>query len=189
MYNALYGKGKCLDGLAHCKATGDNSICSKADNYCAINVEEVLDIVANRDEYDIRELSPDPFPYNFYFAYLNMPKVQKALGAFTNYSDYSATVGDAFGTTGDDGREVMTIEDVRKLLKQGIYVVSYAGDAGMLGLIPLFSSSNIPRRLQLQLARQPSRRRSRRRARICVRRVRQHHDLRPHRARAGQAGR
>jgi Serine carboxypeptidase len=138
MYQSLFGKGKCLDGLARCKATGNNTICSNADNFCAVNVEEVLDIVANRDEYDIRELMPDPFPYNFYFAYLNTPKVQKAVGAYTNYSDYSATVGNAFGTTGDDGREAMTIEDVQKLLKQGVYVVSYAGDAGMILVSSLF---------------------------------------------------
>lgn len=62
------------------------------------------------------------FPYNFYTAYLNTPKVQSAIGAATNFTDFSAAVGEAFGTTGDDGREDGTVEDVRKLLQQGIMV-------------------------------------------------------------------
>ena len=43
-----------------CAATGSNDICSAADNYCADNVESIYDEVLNRDEYDIRELDPDP---------------------------------------------------------------------------------------------------------------------------------
>ena len=58
MYNALYAKGGCVDGIKECYATGDNKICSKHDNYCADNVEFLLDDPANRDEYDIRELYP-----------------------------------------------------------------------------------------------------------------------------------
>lgn len=54
MYNALYGQGNCVDGLKkECYSDGGhahNAACSAADNYCAINVEELLDIVANRDE-------------------------------------------------------------------------------------------------------------------------------------------
>ena len=94
-----------------------------------MDVESVLDNVANRDEYDIRELQPDPFPYRFFVDYLNTPKVQQAIGAFQNFSEFSSTVGTAFGTTGDDNREVMSVEDVRKLLTQGITVTMYAGDA------------------------------------------------------------
>lgn len=62
MYNNLYGKGNCVDQLNSCANTGDNVICSAADNYCADNVESIYDEVLNRDEYDIRELEPDPFP-------------------------------------------------------------------------------------------------------------------------------
>ena len=43
-----------------CAATRSNDICSAADNYCADNVESIYDEVLNRDEYDIRELEPDP---------------------------------------------------------------------------------------------------------------------------------
>ena len=121
--------------------------CSAADNYCAENVESIYDTVLNRDEYDIRELLPDPlviifssidvyqllvnetpdtclirFPPEFYVAYLNSPVVQSAIGAFQNFTEYSAAVGDAFNTTGDDGREDGTVEDMLQLLEQGVTV-------------------------------------------------------------------
>lgn len=62
MYKALYGKGNCLDGIKECYKTGNDKICSAKDQYCASNVEFVLDSIAGRDEYDIRELSPGIFP-------------------------------------------------------------------------------------------------------------------------------
>ncbi|KAK5111817.1 hypothetical protein LTR62_004737 [Meristemomyces frigidus] len=133
MYNAMYGPGNCYDMTMDCYRTGLNDICSASDNFCANEVESILDNIATRDEYDIRELSttgsPDPFPYNFFTAYLNTPKVQQAIGAYVNYSESSSTVGTAFGTTGDDDREDGTIEAVQALIKQGVYVVQYAGDA------------------------------------------------------------
>ena len=129
VYNAMYGPGNCYDQISNCYATGRDDVCSIGDNFCASNVEFVLDDVANRDEYDIRELMPDRFPYGFYPDYLNRPDIQKAIGAFTNYSDSSALVGNAFGSTGDDGRESNTIEDIRLLLQQGVTVMVYAGDA------------------------------------------------------------
>ncbi|TKY89599.1 hypothetical protein EX895_001384 [Sporisorium graminicola] len=129
MYNNMFGRGNCLDQIRDCYATGTNQVCSTADSFCANNVEAILDNYANRDEYDIRELSPDPFPYSFYVDYLNTAAVQTAIGAYQNFSESSSTVSDAFGNTGDDGREEGTIEDVRALLDQGVQVVMYAGDA------------------------------------------------------------
>ncbi|KIS67893.1 putative carboxypeptidase 2 [Mycosarcoma maydis] len=129
MYNNLFGPGNCLDQIRDCYSTGTNQACSTADTFCADNVESILDLYANRDEYDIRELSPDPFPYSFYIDYLNTPAFQKAIGAFQNFSESSSTVSNAFSNTGDDGREEGTIEDVRALLDQGVQVVMYAGDA------------------------------------------------------------
>ncbi|GAC74876.1 serine carboxypeptidases [Moesziomyces antarcticus T-34] len=129
MYNNMFGSGNCLDQIRDCYATGTNQVCSTADTFCANNVESILDNYANRDEYDIRELSPDPFPYSFYVDYLNKPEVQAAIGAFQNFSESSSTVSNAFSNTGDDGRESGTIEDVRSLLDQGVQVVMYAGDA------------------------------------------------------------
>ncbi|TRX88425.1 hypothetical protein FHL15_010681 [Xylaria flabelliformis] len=127
-YNNVYGKGNCLDRLQDCKNTGDNAICSSADNFCAYMVESVYDDVLGRDEYDMRELTPDPFPYGFYNAYLNTPTVQAAIGAYTNFSSNGA-VGDAFGSTGDDGREIGVLAALRYLIEHDVTVALYAGDA------------------------------------------------------------
>jgi hypothetical protein len=89
----------------------------------------MFDIYSGRDEYDSRELMPDPFPYEYYVDYLNSPKVQAAIGAYQNFSESSSTVGNAFSSTGDDDRESNTIEDVQKLLEAGVQVVMYFGDA------------------------------------------------------------
>lgn len=68
------------------------------------------------------------FPPEFYVAYLNTETVQSAIGAYVNFTEFSAEVGDAFNTTGDDGREDHTVEDMRELLEQGITVMLYTGD-------------------------------------------------------------
>ena len=129
LYNNLYGPGNCVDQIKDCYATGTNQVCSAADNFCLNQVESVYDIVLGRDEYDIRELVPDPFPYTFYVDYLNTPAVQSAIGAYVNFSESNGAVGTAFGTTGDDGREEGTVEDIRKLLRQDVTVMLYTGDA------------------------------------------------------------
>lgn len=128
-YNNLYGEGNCVDQTKRCYATGLNSDCSAADNFCANKVESLYDIYSGRDEYDMRELTPDPFPYSYYVQYLNTPEVQKAIGAYQNFSESSGTVSTAFGLTGDDDRQDGTIEDCRKLLAAGVQVVMYYGDA------------------------------------------------------------
>lgn len=129
LYNSLYGPGNCVDLTKDCYATGTNAVCSYADSFCADLVENVYDQVLNRDEYDVRELMPDPFPYAFYVDYLNTPTVQSAIGAFVNFSEFDNAVGADFTNTGDDDREVSTVEDILKLLKQGVTVMLYAGDA------------------------------------------------------------
>ena len=63
--------------------------------------------------------------------------VLEAIGAAVNFTPYSNLVGGAqgtivggtFGDTGDDGREIGTIEDLRFLLSRNISVTLYAGDA------------------------------------------------------------
>jgi len=129
MYNAMYGKGNCYDKTVDCYTTGINEVCSAADTFCADQVESVLDNIADRDEYDIREFLDDPFPETFYVAYLNTPEVQAAIGAYTNFSQSSSTTGTAFSSTGDDDREDGTVEDMRTLIKDNLTVVMYAGDA------------------------------------------------------------
>jgi UDP-glucose 6-dehydrogenase len=55
--------------------------------------------------------------------------VQKAIGAYQNFSESSGTVSAAFGNTGDDDRESGTIEACKKLLAAGVQVMLYYGDA------------------------------------------------------------
>ncbi|KAK4548561.1 hypothetical protein LTR36_009471 [Oleoguttula mirabilis] len=133
VYNLFWGTGNCIDKLNDCNTRQIDEVCSDADNFCYA-VESIFDTITGRDEYDIRELSPDPFPYTNFVAYLNTPKVQQAIGAFTNFS-YSVTnlgagtTATAFGTTGDDARELGIIADCQKLLKQGVSILMYHGDA------------------------------------------------------------
>jgi len=128
MYNNLYGQGNCVDQIKNCYAVGTNDVCRAADTYCAVNVESLYDIYLNRDEYDFAELMPDPFPYISYVAYLNTPAVQSAIGAATNFTEANQAISDAFNTTGDDGREDGTVEDMLKLIQQNITVMMYTGD-------------------------------------------------------------
>jgi hypothetical protein len=62
------------------------------DAFCANFVESVYDNYLGRDEHDIREFKPDPFPYSFYIQYLKTPEVQAAIGAYQNYSKYNEAV-------------------------------------------------------------------------------------------------
>ena len=62
MYNSMWGPGNCYDMIKDCYASGIDQICAFADNFCYQQVEYVIDAIEGRDEYDIRELTPDPFP-------------------------------------------------------------------------------------------------------------------------------
>ena len=121
MYNGLYGPGNCVDQMKDCAVNWDPDICSSANTICSNEVESSYDI-AHRDYYDIRELNPDPFPYEFYNDYLNTPNVQSAIGAYQNYSEITNLLG--FNDV-----EVQNIEHLRSLLEQGVNVMLYNGDA------------------------------------------------------------
>ncbi|KAF1930092.1 carboxypeptidase S1 [Didymella exigua CBS 183.55] len=128
-YNNMYGANNCYDMTKQCYATGENAVCSRADNFCATTVENLYDIYSGRDEYDMRYLTPAPFPYSYFPQYLNTPAVQTAIGAYQNFSTGSGAVSSAFGSTGDDDRESGTIEACQKLLAAGVQVMLYYGDA------------------------------------------------------------
>ena len=55
--------------------------------------------------------------------------MQAAIGAYVNYSEYNSAVGANFANTGDDDRESNTVEDTLSLLRQGVTVSLYYGDA------------------------------------------------------------
>lgn len=130
LHNNMYGPGNCLDQAIDCNLRGDNTLCAAADAFCIAQVQNIWNPITERSQYDMRQLTPDPFPYSFFTDYLNSPKVQHAVGAFTNYSRSSSTVSAAFRNTGDDAREAGTYAAVARLLEAGVYVYEYAGDAG-----------------------------------------------------------
>ncbi|OAG40350.1 hypothetical protein AYO21_05441 [Fonsecaea monophora] len=128
-FNNLYGPGNCYDQTLDCNTRKIDEICTAADNFCLEQVESLYDIYLNRDEYDVRFLMPDPFPPVDYVDYLNTERVQAAIGAYVNYTESNAAVGNAFGSTGDDDREIGTVEALQALLRQNVSVTMYFGDA------------------------------------------------------------
>ncbi|KAE9993341.1 hypothetical protein EG327_005535 [Venturia inaequalis] len=129
MYNNLYGPGNCYDQIADCYARGTNQDCSLADNFCARQVELLFDNLAKRDELDIRYLSPNPFPPEYFVKYLNTPKVRQGIGAYVNFSKSSNAVGLAFGSTGDGGRVLTILTDMKKLIDANMTLIMFYGDA------------------------------------------------------------
>ncbi|EXJ72728.1 carboxypeptidase D [Cladophialophora psammophila CBS 110553] len=129
IYNSLYGHGNCYDQTVDCNTRKIDEICTAADNFCYQQVENMYDIYLNRDEYDVRYLMPDPFPPTTYIDYLNTARVQAAIGAYVNYTESNAAVGNAFGATGDDDREIGTVAALQTLLAQNVSVTMYFGDA------------------------------------------------------------
>ncbi|KAK8048111.1 hypothetical protein PG994_009841 [Apiospora phragmitis] len=130
LHDSLYGAGNCLDQLRECQRSGLDSICARADDFCANHVEYPYADLLGRDEYDIRQLAPDPFPYTFFEDYLNTPRVQQALGAYTNFTKSNGLVARAFHGTGDDARDLNVAEDLQFLLDdRNVTVALYAGDA------------------------------------------------------------
>jgi carboxypeptidase C (cathepsin A) len=128
-YHNMYGPGNCYDQTVSCNTNLRNDVCSTADNFCYNNVEYLFDIYTERDEYDIRYLTPDPFPPVYYVDYLNLPHVQAAIGAYVNYSESNNAVGNAFGNTGDDDREIGVMQAMQNILDANVTLIHYYGDA------------------------------------------------------------
>ena len=65
--------------------------------------------VGDRDIDDLRQSAdaPDPFPPEYYVAFLQNATVMRAIGAEVVYSECSDPVGDNFGRTGDDARTLL----------------------------------------------------------------------------------
>jgi carboxypeptidase C (cathepsin A) len=128
-YNGMYGRGNCYDLTVSCNENGWNSVCAYADNFCLNNVENIWDIVTDRDEYDIRYLNPNPFPPTYYVDYLNTPEVQDAIGAYVNFTEANYAVGQDFENTGDDDRELGTVAAVKRIYDSNVTMIHYYGDA------------------------------------------------------------
>ena len=128
-YTNMYGPGNCYDMTVDCNTNKLDMTCSAADNFCYNNVENLFDIYTERDEYDIRFIMPDPFPPTYYVDYLNTPSLQEAIGAYVNFSESNSAVSTAFGSTGDDDREIGVLDAMKSLRSSNITLILYFGDA------------------------------------------------------------
>ncbi|KAL4402179.1 serine-type carboxypeptidase [Malassezia pachydermatis] len=126
LFNSMYGKGNCTTLVDKCEKENTDSACRKAEKFCAANVEEVWDTL-NRDYYDVRELLPDPFPYERYVKYLNEPHVLEAIGAYQSYLEGSDLISNTFWDAGDWGRSTMPY--ISHLLESKVPVIMHAGDS------------------------------------------------------------
>ncbi|TID25184.1 serine carboxypeptidase [Venturia nashicola] len=131
LYNNLYGPGNCYDMLVDCNNRRTVEACAFSDYFCFGQVGRFFPVMSKRDDYDFRYLSPNPFPPNFYNKYLNTPKVQQAIGAYVNWTEFSEAVARAFVSTGDDGRILSIYSDMKKILDANLTLMLYAGDADM----------------------------------------------------------
>jgi carboxypeptidase C (cathepsin A) len=124
----LYGPGGCVDRIQSCYQNGTDLSCALADAFCDFQVVTPY-WTSERDQYDIRQYEPSPFPPEHYQKYLNTPKVLKAIGAFTNYTDGSEVVGEVFAASGDNVKPQTVMKDMQALIERGTTVVLYYGDA------------------------------------------------------------
>lgn len=69
------------------------------------------------------------FPNGFYSDCLQLLRVRAAIGARQTYIEVGPTVELAFDSTGDDARELDIIPILQNIVKRGISVTLYAGDA------------------------------------------------------------
>lgn len=129
VYHALYDKGGALDRLKKCTPNASNKVCRAATDFWGENVETPWLDDSERDDNDVREMDPSPFPNEFYSEYLQLDSVRKAIGAKQTYIELNPTVGAAFESTGDDSRDFGIPEILRDMVRRGIRVTLYAGDA------------------------------------------------------------
>ncbi|KAJ9666593.1 hypothetical protein H2201_003252 [Coniosporium apollinis] len=105
--------GRCRELILSCRrqfnsldpeGEGDvetvNAACFKATNECN-RLQFQYYISAGRDVYDIRQMSPSPFPPLGFLEYLNSANVQQAIGARVNFTQSSNVVFNEFTQTGD----------------------------------------------------------------------------------------
>lgn len=136
---SLYAENGCLALISRCRTaqsvydhenTGSvnivNSQCAHAYNECFHDALEPFS-ESGRSFYDIGRRGPDSFPPSTYLEYLNVPEVQQAIGAVTNYTSISRVVQRAFLETGDYVRGPI-LPRIGTLLEAGVRVALLYGD-------------------------------------------------------------
>ena len=103
------------------------TLCSEAADMCRDNVESPYYFYGGRGVYDIRHPISDPTPPTSYEDYLNLAKVQNAVGVSVNYTDQSDIYWH-FQSTGDFIYPNF-LADLEDILDSGVRVTLYYGDA------------------------------------------------------------
>ncbi|CDS06098.1 Putative Prepro-carboxypeptidase Z [Lichtheimia ramosa] len=116
----------CKPAAEQCAESDEDSDCVNANQQCG-QIEGIY-AQSGYSFYDIRQQGDDtPHPF---VDELNKASVIKELGARGHFSMCSDSVGTAFAQTGDGARSY--IPAVEKLLKEGIPVLIYVGDADVI---------------------------------------------------------
>ncbi|KAK3955614.1 Alpha/Beta hydrolase protein [Pseudoneurospora amorphoporcata] len=102
-----------------------NQVCA----YAALTCQQLLGSVlaTGVNAYDIAHVGPDAFPDYHYLEYLNLRRVQEAIGSVINYTDVSPVVYQAFFQTGDRARGGL-IGKLASLLQRGVRIGLVYGD-------------------------------------------------------------
>lgn len=146
MKAAYYNPGMCRDQIAACAAADRSTpegsyLCFNATGTCRTYVEVPYYEFSGRGIYDIRHPYIDPTPPDYFVNYLNLAKVQQALGVNLNYTSFSSgDVAEDFDSTGDYVFPNF-VQDLELLLNNNVRVALYYGDADYIcNVTSLFSS-------------------------------------------------
>ena len=127
-----------MPAAAQCTGTsGNDSACNSAGRICSNIAESPAEKKNDFDGYDIREPSNDPYPPETYVTYLQTPAVAKAIGAMVTYSECPDAPYNKIEQTGDDFRSFLPA--LSKVVQSGIRVLIWAGDAGEISALLIFS--------------------------------------------------
>ncbi|KAG6901228.1 hypothetical protein C0995_015045 [Termitomyces sp. Mi166 len=103
MNSSFFGSNGCQVQEEACFAAGtadsSDKTCINADNFCTDHL--FVPAIGNRDPYDLRQDSSEPFPPEFYVNYLGLSSVTTAIGAEVAYGECPDPPFELFAKTGD----------------------------------------------------------------------------------------
>ncbi len=107
-----------------CNNGGDNSVCSRAQEFCNNNI--LLPLAGSWDMYYVPTENPDPYPPPL-DKYLNSPAVTSKIGSRVKWQETNTDVFNNFAATGDWMRSSRA--DLEEVINAGVRTVIYDGDA------------------------------------------------------------
>ncbi|KAK5130957.1 hypothetical protein LTR08_001513 [Meristemomyces frigidus] len=135
--------GGCSDQMEQCSTelgarydpeqfavnTAVNDVCVAALLYCGTDVIGPFDIYGDRNDFDIRQTKPAPFPFNWVVGFFNQHWVQEALGTPVNFTADSTAVNNHLFDIGGDPISYAGLIDLEYLLESGVKVALAYRDA------------------------------------------------------------